>query len=168
MSETKATETKTATPATICQCGTVKVGKNAFERGDCQATTKKSFAQGHDAKMSARVATEIALGEVTMDEGLAEIRRAGGGINLVEKTKWSAGLRAKKLAAKARKGQPNAKTEAEEYAATVTGDEDAQVTKIKVGRWEYDATIDDKGDAHYTNARGEEHTAVSGTYKLVK
>jgi hypothetical protein len=82
-----------------CNCGTVKVGKG-FVRGACFAETKKSFAQGHDARMSARVATEIAEGVLPMAEGLAEVRKAGGGEQLVSKTQWSANLRAKKGHAK--------------------------------------------------------------------
>lgn len=90
-------ETGDKAPSTLrnCKCATVKDGKT-FARGTCTAQTKKSFAQGHDARMSARVATAIATGEVTMEAGLAEVRNAGGGEQLVSKTQWSATLRAKK------------------------------------------------------------------------
>lgn len=40
-------------------------------------------------------------------------------------------------------------------------------TQIKVGRWEYAATIDAAGDAHYTSGKGAAAVAVKGTYKLV-
>lgn len=199
--QAKKSETGDKAPSTLrnCKCATVKDGK-AFARGTCTAQTKKSFAQGHDARMSARVATAIAKGEVSMEDGLAEVRKAGGGEQLVSKTQWSATLRAKKgnqppKAAKlcrscgtaqvAKKGDAkkvglceecnesalddNARSDAGEDVSEVEQAEaQAEVVKIKIGRWTYPATIDDKGDAHYTNGRKESMTAVAGGFTVVK
>jgi len=62
----------------------------------CPATTRKAFAQGHDARMSSRIATAIAEGAMTEQDGLKLIRQAGGGDLLVAKTKHSAALRKSK------------------------------------------------------------------------
>lgn len=40
-------------------------------------------------------------------------------------------------------------------------------TRIKLGRWEYDAVIAPNGDAHYTNKQSMEMVAVKGTYKAL-
>jgi len=40
-------------------------------------------------------------------------------------------------------------------------------TRIKVGRWEYDATVAANGDATFTNKAGAEMVAVAGTYKAL-
>ncbi len=42
----------------------------------------------------------------------------------------------------------------------------AGTVQIKVGRWEYPATIDTKGDARFTDKQGNAKTAVKGVYKL--
>lgn len=42
-----------------------------------------------------------------------------------------------------------------------------ETVTVKVGRWEYQATIDAAGDAHYTSGKGAAAVAVAGTYKVV-
>lgn len=182
-----------------CNCATVKDGK-AFVPGTCTAETKKSFAQGHDARMSARIATAIAEGRMTEDAGVDAIRAAGGGDQLVSKTKWSAALRAKKgnKPAKtktcrscdepvAKKGDAknaglceqcnedaldeNAKADGHDDEVTANEAAEAEATKsakIKIGRWTYNALISANGDALYNNKRGEEMTAVAGSFSIVK
>lgn len=204
----------TAPPASKlgnCRCGTLPGGRE----GGCTAQTKKSFAQGHDARMSSRIATAIAKGELTESAGTAAIRAAGGGEQLISKTLWSAALRAKKGEPKpaktcrscserpvAKKGDAkrvglcdecneqalddNAEADGHddltntqaERAALLEEDAladaeaadlaEAESVEIKIGRWTYQATIDDKGDAHYTNKRDEPMTAVAGGFTLVK
>lgn len=43
----------------------------------------------------------------------------------------------------------------------------AATTRVKVGRWEYDAVIAANGDASFTNKAGAEMVAVAGTYKVL-
>lgn len=43
----------------------------------------------------------------------------------------------------------------------------AGTVQIKLGRWEYSATIVANGDAHYKDAKGTDRIAVEGNYKLV-
>jgi len=62
--------------------------------GTCTATTLKAFAQGHDARMSSRLATMVAEGKISQEDAVKLIRQAGGGDLLVSKTVHSARLRA--------------------------------------------------------------------------
>lgn len=59
----------------------------------CPSMTLKAFAQGHDARMSSRVAQLIADGKLTEAAGLKLVADAGGSDLLVGKTKRSAALR---------------------------------------------------------------------------
>lgn len=59
----------------------------------CLHPTQKVFAQGHDARMSSRLAKAVAAGAITADDAEALIRKAGGGDLLVSKTRHSADLR---------------------------------------------------------------------------
>lgn len=65
-----------------------------------------------------------------------------------------------KMAAKT--AQAEVRTEAPAPAAAPV----AETTKVKVGRWEYDAKIVN-GDAHFTNKQGADMVAVQGTYKII-
>lgn len=69
----------------------------------CERTTRKSFAQGHDARMSSRLAKEIAASETTGEVAAKLIQLAGGTDLLIEKTLRSAKLRLAAQAAKAKK-----------------------------------------------------------------
>jgi len=40
--------------------------------------------------------------------------------------------------------------------------------KIKVGRWEYNATIDDEGNATYVDGKGDEHIVERDGYRLLE
>lgn len=76
---------------------------------------------------------------------------------------------ADKAAKKAEKAGPKA-TGAEVVAGSAEGDTtplaDGQ-TKIKVGRWEYNATIDEDGNATYTDGSGEEHVIERDGYRVL-
>lgn len=67
-----------------CLVGTAKT---------CDRMTQRAFAQGHDARLSSRLAQEIAAGEITEDEAEKLIRKVGGSDLLVGKTHHSARLR---------------------------------------------------------------------------
>jgi hypothetical protein len=92
---------------------------------------------------------------------------------------------AKKAEAKAAKEKAAAdKAAAKEAAKTdgpkatgaevVAGSEEGDTTplaegevKIKVGRWTYNATIDDEGNANYTDGSGEAQVRAPGVFQLV-
>src|SRR5215831_13519578 len=61
----------------------------------CDRTTQKVFAQGHDARMSSRLAQAIAKGEMTKEQATAVLKEAGAGEQLISKTMHSADLRMK-------------------------------------------------------------------------
>lgn len=59
----------------------------------CPRMTRKSFAQGHDARMASRLAKEVAAGETTAEIAVELVQRAGGTGALVSKMLHSAKLR---------------------------------------------------------------------------
>lgn len=59
----------------------------------CDRMTQRAFAQGHDARLSSRLAQEIAAGSITENEAEELIRKVGGSDLLVGKTHHSARLR---------------------------------------------------------------------------
>lgn len=69
-----------------CGC---KVGTNET----CERMTQRAFAQGHDAKLSSRLAQEVAEGKITAEKAEELIRKVGGSDLLVGKTQHSAKLR---------------------------------------------------------------------------
>lgn len=61
-------------------------------------------------------------------------------------------------------------TGAEVVAGSTEGDQTPLAegeVKIKVGRWEYNATIDDEGNAHYVDGSGEEQVRAPGVFQLL-
>jgi len=105
---------------------------------ECQAATRKSFAQGHDARMSSRVAQAIADEKMTEDDGLALVRNAGGGDLLVSKTKHSAALRKSKKSDKAARPAKSPSKKAEQEAAEIAaarGEGGPQIKGKKVKVW---------------------------------
>lgn len=135
MAKTETAAKPTKTP-TACRCqlgwtGTSGSGSTLAAAEDythpCPQMTTKSFAQGHDAKMSARLATEVAEGATPMDVAKELIRMAGGTDLLVSKTARSAELRANKLAkAKAAKA-----TGTKAAKATDNTDEAEAVSRVR-------------------------------------
>jgi hypothetical protein len=71
----------------------------------CDRETRKSFAQGHDARMASRLATEVANGETTIEVARQLVKMAGGTIALESKMAHSAKLRADKAARKNKAAQ---------------------------------------------------------------
>ncbi len=41
------------------------------------------------------------------------------------------------------------------------------VVEIRVGRWQYEATLDPEGAAVYTDRKGRQHIAPHGTFRVV-
>lgn len=85
----------------------------------CDGTTRKVFAQGHDARMASRLAQMVALGALSAEQAETLIRRVGGGDLLVYKMKHSASLRAARGNGNSKpspKGKTRKQKEAEELA----------------------------------------------------
>lgn len=94
MSEkTAATEPKAAPANRLKQCACL-TGTDEV----CKSTTRKAFAQGHDARMSSRLAQAVAAGGMTEADAVATLKEAGGGLALISKTTHSARLRAARAA----------------------------------------------------------------------
>src|SRR5580693_7880027 len=91
MSETETKPASNKLKQCACLTGTDQV---------CTATTRKVFAQGHDARMSSRLAQLVASADSPMTEAdaVALIKKAGGGLALISKTTHSAKLRAQRAA----------------------------------------------------------------------
>ena len=89
------TEPKAAPTNKLKQCACL-TGTDAV----CDKTTRKAFAQGHDARMSSRLAQAVADPENGMTEADAVtiLKLAGGGMALISKTTHSARLRAARAA----------------------------------------------------------------------
>lgn len=125
MSENTATPAKTI--VRNCQCmlgytGTAGSGSTLAMAENpgivCDRETRKSFAQGHDARMASRLATEVANGETPLDVARQLVKMAGGTIALESKMAHSAKLRAEKAARKVQAAQ------AEPTAVDTDADED--------------------------------------------
>lgn len=93
MSETTTTKASKVKP---CAC---RIGTGT----ECERTTSKAFAQGHDAKLSSRLATDVAEGRMDLEEATGLVRKAGGSEALVSKMRHSARLRTEKITANATK-----------------------------------------------------------------
>lgn len=114
----------------------------------CSDTTLKAFHQGHDARLSSRVAQDIADGKITEEAGIKLIRDAGGSDLLISKTRHSAHLRQEKKAGAAAgpktaasKGGP--KASAAQQAAMTKAAPSVLGTKLKVthGGKQVDAVV---------------------------
>lgn len=107
MSENTATTAKQAIRNCRCMLGwTGTAGSGStLEMAEnpgvvCDRETRKSFAQGHDARMASRLATEVANSETPLEVARQLIKLAGGTIALESKMAHSAKLRAAKIARK--------------------------------------------------------------------
>lgn len=158
----------------------------------CTATTAREFAPGHDAKLKALLIEagtngwEVRQGNITSDAmkaasqfAFAYMVEAG-----IKRGKEKAAAKADRNSARvARADRPKGRVTRKVTTAPAASTTDHVVAtvapaaapvapaapatvKIKVGRWEYAATIVD-GDAHYTSGKGAAAVAVKGTYKLV-
>lgn len=86
------------------------------------------------------------------------------------KAQEKADAKAAKEAEKAEKANAPKATGAEVVAGSAEGDQTPLAegeVKIKVGRWEYNATIDDEGNAHYVDGSGEEQVRAPGVFQVL-
>lgn len=220
MSKNIATKTAIATAIRACECSKWEIGNTIDSEIDggqpefvgettgCSATTTRTFAPGHDAKLKALLISggvqglEIVWSNGGVNHTFSDAATAAaqyGFASMVQagvergkekaaarKTRKATAPRAPKVSADERAAKLT-KTLAEmprvvgaRVVATIAPAAAAAVepvapqapaksdeVQIKVGRWEYAATIDAKGDAHYTNAKGVKGVAVKGVFKLV-
>lgn len=137
----------------------------------CTAMTHRTFAQGHDAKLAGfLVRAEMAGHDISKREGgmlitYADAHDAAAKISDALAVKVDLMMEAAKArAAKKAARQPTRKvTKAEiEQAVAEPTTRDA---KIKVGRWEYDATIHlATGEATYVSKQGVSWTKKAGDF----
>jgi hypothetical protein len=132
------TKQGTATPTTgshVCNCQTGLPVQ-------CTARTRKSFAQGHDARMASRLATAVAEGAMDAEKAVELIRRAGGSELLIGKMVRSAQLRkngqGQPKKAKAEKAEKAAEPEA---APTEPGPQVNQEVPVKHGARAFKAVV---------------------------
>jgi hypothetical protein len=156
----------------------------------CTATTAREFAPGHDAKLKALLIRagvagwEVRQGNITgsaekaaaqfafaymVDQGIARGRAKAA----AKADRNAAKAERPKAARKAKSATPAPAASADQHVVTTVAAPEPvaeaapATTRIKVGRWEYDATIAPNGDAHYTSGKGQPAVSVQGVYKLV-
>jgi hypothetical protein len=137
----KAAKAEASAPAEKkqCMCG-LGTGKQ------CPALTLKSFAQGHDARMSGRVAQAVADFKIKPQQAEDLIRKAGGGDLLVGKMHRSAKLRieqakAKKAAADEKAAAAKAPKPAAAAKATTTATATGKEVPVKCSGRTYKAEV---------------------------
>jgi hypothetical protein len=198
-----------------CLCSFYEVGN--YEEGSdevfttgCEQKTKRTFAQGHDARLvsflvdgyfdgydirlvdggvattfatpgeAARVASESLGDKATKATENRRVKRDSADLKKAERE----AAKAEKAKEKAEKAEAKAKEKAEKAEAAkstpqvevVAGSHEGDVpelpegvVKIKVGRWEYDATIDpETGAASYIDGKGDEQTTERDGYRLLQ
>lgn len=128
-----------------CGCGT-------------EISGKKTFAQGHDAKLkSALITTAVEGGLVVLNSG--GVRTEVEAVAYADQFGFAHQVRA---AVGARKAKAQAK------ASAPAKPRKPRVITIKVGRWTYDrATINDDGDAVYVGKDGTSKVAPAGQFVVV-
>lgn len=131
---------------------------------------------------AAAVASEALRDKAVKATANRQQREDGKAQRLAEKEAAKAARAAEKAAKAAAKEEAKAKAEAEKASApkpvgvevvagSAEGDSapapEGQV-KIKVGRWEYNATIDDEGNATYVDGKGDEQVVERDGYRLLE
>jgi len=179
----------------------------------CTQQTKRTFAQGHDARLvsflvdgffdgydlrlveggvavsfSDPAGAAARASDALRDKALKATENRGQKLEAVkakknEREQAKAVKAAAASQAKAEKAAAKEKAKAEKDAAktgkpqaeVVAGSQEGDapelpegVVKIKVGRWEYDATIDQEtGEASFTDGKGEPQTIERDGYRLL-
>lgn len=166
--------TKNTTPEAqserACLCGAfeLEIGHDAetmqYADTGCTATTTRDFAPGHDAKLKSLLIRAGVQGH--------SVRYNQGGVAYISSAEDAAaklpfgymildGIKRGQEKAAAKADKPKRARKAKD-----TGGTDVP-HRIKVGRWEYDGTVDSKtGVASYTS-KGELKTAAPGKFKIV-
>lgn len=148
---------------------------------DCNQSTTRVFAQGHDAKLVGfMVRAELAGQEIALVDGGIRTTfpgavAAAASISEALAVKAQAQIDAAK-ARLAKKAATEARRVARQSAKAVKAIEAPVVevvppttrqAEIKVGRWTYLATIQANGDASYSSKLGVKKTAVAGSYQEI-
>lgn len=199
-------------PTKPCLCSYFEVSDPADETGDstfttgCEQTTKRTFAQGHDARLVSFLvdykldgyeisfikdgvkqgfntpADAAALGSEALQVKAAKAYENGLAKIAAKKAKADdrETIKAAKAAEKAAKKEAAEKLKAEKAAApkddkvkVVEGSQEgdapvaARASKIKVGRYEFDAEIDAEGAATFTDRGGNVQTIERDGYRLL-
>ena len=164
---------------TACACRAFEFGEfdggneDAVSYGtECNQTTTRVFAQGHDAKLVGFLVRAQLAGE--------EIRRAAGGVvhtfpgAVAAASAISDALAAKAqaqlAAAKARLAKTAAReaTKAARKSAKAAATPEPELATAKVGRWTYEGAIGPvTKDFVYRNKAGEMVSVPEGKYTLV-
>lgn len=186
-----------------CYCQAFEVrGKDedeVFATG-CEATTKSTFAQGHDARLVSFLVDGYFDGYTlhTVVNGThasyatPEDAARTASEPLAQKAKKATENRKAKLDAKTEAAAAKEKVKAEKAAAKLKAAADKAAAKknggevvagsqtgdlpelaegqarIKVGRYEYVATVDESGVATYTDGKGETQTRERDGYQLLQ
>ncbi|SEO01688.1 hypothetical protein [Actinacidiphila rubida] len=172
-----AVENSTQTESNRCACSRYSVLVNVREddRGDlvwddelttgCTATARKTFAQGHDAKLKSHLIKWGAAGyEVRVEDGAmmttADAVTMARDYGFGDKVAAGIARATAKIQAKADR--------AAKKAAPAPGDDpqdataEPQTVTAKVGRWEREGVVD--GDTFtYTDSKGETQTTTTFT-----
>jgi hypothetical protein len=170
---------------TACACRSFEFGSydpdteqdDTYTTG-CKQTTTRVFAQGHDAKLVGfLVRAQLAGEEISRIDGgrvsFADAVTAANTISEPLALKAQAQLDAAKarIAKKAAREAAKAARKSAKAAAPAAPAKPEPTTRqarIKVGRWEYDATIDiATGEATHTRKLGGTRTLALGEYKEI-
>lgn len=173
-----------ATKTTRCFCQNFEFGEfdgeneNAVSYDtDCNQTTTRIFAQGHDAKLAGfLVRAEMAGEELRLTEGGIAISgdavSLAGHVSEAFQAKVAAMLDAskarvaKKAAAEAKRAAKKSakKAEAVEVETTPEPEPQPRPARAKVGRWVYEGQINPDGTFTYNKKFGGSATIEEGKY----
>jgi hypothetical protein len=136
-----------------------------YEDTGCRASTTRDFAPGHDAKLKALlIRAGVAGHEVRLNSG--GVASTGSASDHASRYPFAYmvdnGIKRGREKAATRRNGPAAKRAAKKAELKITR------MRIKVGRWEYDATIDGKTEtAIYLNNKGTSVGKNKGQYTIV-
>lgn len=122
-------------------------------------------------RAKAEAATQNAADRQAVKTEKAAVRQAARDAKAKEKAEKEAAAAAKKAEAAAAKTANPKAVGAEVVAGSAEGDQtplDEGQIKIKVGRWEYNATIDDEGNATYVDGAGATQIVERDGYRLLE
>lgn len=163
---------------TRCFCQTFEFGTFEIESDtdyttNCSQSTTRTFAQGHDAKLVGYlVRAELAGEEIRRNNG-GVIHSFQGAVHAAASISEALAVKAQAQldAAQARLAKKAAREAAKKArksakAAAPAPEPTTRDARIKVGRWEYAATIDTTtGEATYSPRFGGPRTMAQGSYK---
>ena len=175
-----AAENSAQTEPTRCACSRYSVLVNVREADDgdlvwddelstgCTATARKTFAQGHDAKLKSALIKWGAEGyEIRRDDGGVAV--TGDAFTMAREFAFhdmvvSAIARRGEKARKAMERKEARRFAKEQPASEPTAPEEPATVKAKVGRWEREGTVDGETFT-YADSKGE--TKSTTTFTLI-